>query len=133
MATLAGNEMVGSITTAVTNDNAMSKIIAATLPLVIVVYYMYQDSSSYLNLFLGIFITFLIGLVAFLCGCNAKQPTSKLLLTAGIVIAYAIVATMTSVNIKKLSKFRYFWVNLIVQYSLFLNIFILMLAQGRTK
>jgi xanthine/uracil permease len=133
MATLSGNatEITESLASSVTSDNALSKIIAGTLPLVIVIYYMYQSTNSYLNLFLGIFITFLIGLVAFLCGCRDKQPSSKVMITVGIVICYAIVATMTSVNIKKLSKFRYFWVNLIVQYSLFINVFIILLAQSK--
>jgi hypothetical protein len=128
---MATNSIQDVATTVVGNENILPKIIAAILPLVIVIYYMYQDNTSYLNLFMGILITFLIGLVAFLCGCNTMKTNKKMFITLGIVILYAVIATMTSVNIKKLSKFRYFWVNSIVQYSLFLNIFILLLLQNK--
>lgn len=128
--------MEGTTNTAMTStlqgSNIVGKVISGILPLVIVIYFMYQNNQSWSSLFIGMSIIFLIGLVAFLCGCQQELKTKTLIILLSLLL-YSVVATTTSINIKKLSKFKYFWVNTIVQYSLFLNLFIFMTIANKSK
>jgi hypothetical protein len=114
-----------AISTNLQGSNIVGKVISGILPLVIVIYFMYQTNHTWSSLFIGMSIIFLIGLVAFLCGCQ-QEPRTKTLVTLLSLLLYSIIATTTSINIKKLSKYKYFWVNTIVQYSIFLNLFVFM-------
>ena len=114
------------------STNIFSMAISAALPLFIVFYFMYQDSYSYTNMGIGIGIIFLVGMVAFLCGkCDTKGMGASALKTIGFILVYSLLATLTSTNIKKSSKLKYFWVNLLVQYSLYLNVFVGMMAVAK--
>jgi hypothetical protein len=71
-------------------------------------------------------------MVAFLCGkCDTKGMGASALKTIGFILVYSLLATLTSTNIKKSSKLKYFWVNLLVQYSLYLNVFMGMMAVAK--
>lgn len=110
------------------NSGKITKGISFLLPLFIIFYYMYSSNSKTITLVSGVLITFLIGLVLFFCGCNENKPINTMLIV-GALFAYSSIAMLVSINIKKLSKFKYILINSIVQYSLFLNLFLMILSR----
>lgn len=104
----------------------VSKMASGILPLLIVIYYMYSDAYSYKNILLGILLTFFVGYLLFLCGCREDSDRRSQLILIGSLLVYALVGSMLSVSIKKSSKFKYFWANLVAQYSLYINLFIIL-------
>lgn len=110
------------------NSGKITKGLSFLLPMFIILYYMYTSNSKTITLLSGVLITFLIGLVLFFCGCNENKPMNTMVII-GALFAYSLIAMLVSINIKKLSKFKYIIINGIVQYSLFLNLFLIILSR----
>lgn len=110
------------------NTGKITKVMSFLLPLFIIFYYMYSSNSKNITLVSGVLITFLIGLVLFLCNCSENRSMNTMVIV-GALLAYSVVAMLVSINIKKLSKFKYILINSIVQYSLFLNLFLIILSR----
>lgn len=105
------------------NRENISKVVTFMIPLFIVLYYMYLPSEKTWGYISGLMITFMIGLFVLFCRCDTPQMNTSYMLIA--LILYCVLTMIISLNMKKLSKARYFVLNMVVQYSIFLNLYAL--------
>lgn len=117
-------EDISKLTDGLAKNTLSMKSLGFLLPLFIVFYYMYSDDGRRSQI-TGAIITFLIGSVIMLCKCDKSNTNTFVLLIA--LLVYSLVAMFISLNINKLSKFKYFVINTIVQYSIYLNMFLILL------
>lgn len=120
------SQEISTSSLATMSSNNISKFATGIIPLLITIFYMYSDTISYKNILLGILLIFFIAYLLFLCGCKPNTNKKTSLILIGSLLFYALLASMISVSIKKSSKFKYFWANLIAQYSIYINLLILL-------